>query len=281
MSCALHTDLANSVRLPVSVNGRVIPHDVISRETQNHAARSPAAAWQAAAMALVVRELLLQEADRLELVAAPEHDDKGRRETREEAKIRALIERDVVTPEPDEPSCRRYYDRNRSRFRSPDIYEAAHILFAASRNDQQSFERKRAEAQAVLAVLEREPERFAQMAKDHSACPSAEQGGNLGQITSGQTTKEFEKALLGLEPEAMTPVPVETRYGFHIIRLDRRIEGAELPFSMVEPGIAKYLREAASARAQALYIGMLVDQARIEGLDFQPRHAQSTRGQVS
>lgn len=281
MGCALHTDLAKAARLTVSVNGLVIPHDAISRETQNHAAQSPAAAWQAAAMALVVRELLLQEADRLEIVAAPEHDDKGRRETTEEAKIRALIEREVVTPEPDEESCRRYYDRNRSKFRSPDIYEAAHILFAASHNDQKSFERKRAEAQAVLAVLTSEPECFAQMAKAHSACPSAERGGNLGQITSGQTTPEFEKALLGLKPGAMTPVPVETRYGFHIIRLDRRIDGAELPFAIVEQGIAKYLREAASDRAQALYVGMLVGQARIEGLDLEPRRPKSTGGQLS
>ena len=79
----------------------------------------------------------------------------------------------------------------------------------------------------------------------------------------------------------MTRIPVETRYGFHIVRLDRRIDGAELPFSSVEQGIAKYLREAASARAQALYVEMLVDQARIEGLDLQTRRSQSTRGQVS
>jgi peptidyl-prolyl cis-trans isomerase C len=281
MGCSLHTGLATAARLTVSVNGRVISHDTISRETQNHAAQSPAAAWQSAARALVVRELLLQEAARLEVVAAPEHDDKGRRETPEEAKIRALIECEVVTPEPDEESCRRYYNRNRSKFRSPDIYEAAHILFAASHNDQKSFEGKRADAQAILAVLVRVPERFAQMAKAHSACPSAEQGGNLGQITSGQTTPEFEKALIGLKPGAMTAVPVETRYGFHIIRLDRRIDGAELPFAMVEQRIAKYLREAASDRAQALYVRMLADQARIEGLDLESYHSQSTRGRVS
>jgi peptidyl-prolyl cis-trans isomerase C len=255
MGCALHTDLAKAARLTVSVNGLVISHDDISRETQNHAAQSPAAAWQSAARALVVRELLLQEADRLELVAAPECDDKGRRETMEEAKIRALIEREVVTPEPDQESCRRYYDRNRSKFRSPDIYEATHILFAAAHNDQESFERKRAAAEAVLAVLAREPESFAQLARAHSACPSAEQGGNLGQITPGQTTPEFEKALLGLKPGAMTPVPVETRYGFHIIRLDRRINGVELPFARVEQGIATFLRAAAPIRPARFMCG--------------------------
>lgn len=281
MGCALHTDLATAARLRVSVNGRVISHDTISRETQNHAAQSPAAAWQSAARALVVRELLLQEADRLEIVAAPECDDKGRRETTEEAKIRALIEREVVTPEPDEEICRRFYDRNRRKFRSPDIYEAAHILFAASHADQELFERKRAAAEAVLAVLAREPESFAQMARAHSACPSAKQGGNLGQIMPGQTTPEFEKALRGLEPGAMTPLPVETRYGFHIIRLHRRIDGAEPPFAMVEQRIAKYLREAASDRAQALYVQMLADQARIDGLELEPGRPQSIRGQLS
>ena len=281
MGCALHTDLAKTARLTVSVNGRVIPHDAISRETQNHAARSPAAAWQAAARALIVRELLLQETDRLELVAVPECDDKGRRETTEEAKIRALIEHEVVTPEPDEESCRRFYDRNRSKFRLPDIYEAAHILFAAARSDQESFARKRAAAEAVLAVLVREPERFAELAGAHSGCPSAEQGGNLGQITLGQTTPEFEKALRGPKPGAMMPVPVETRYGLHIIRLDRRIDGAELPFAMVERGIATYLREAAADRARALYVRMLAERARIEGLELEPRRPQAAGGQLS
>ncbi len=184
MGCALHTDLATAARLRVSVNGRVISHDTISRETQNHAAQSPAAAWQSAARALVVRELLLQEADRLGVVAAPECDDKGRRETTEEAKIRALIEHEVVTPEPDEESCRRFYDRNRSKFRSPDIYEAAHILFAAARSDQESFARKRAAAEAVLAVLVREPERFG-CAAEPAERPDREEGLDLPDLHVG------------------------------------------------------------------------------------------------
>jgi len=69
MGCSLHTDLANAPRARVSVNGVVIPHETIARETQNHPAQSPAAAWQGAARTLVVRELLLQEADRLGIVA--------------------------------------------------------------------------------------------------------------------------------------------------------------------------------------------------------------------
>ena len=90
---------------------------------------------QAAARALVVRELLLQEARRLGVAAEPLADDDGRRETDEEALIRALVEREVRVPDPDEARCRRYYEQNLRRFRSPDIYEAAHILFAAAPGD--------------------------------------------------------------------------------------------------------------------------------------------------
>ncbi len=45
--------------------------------------------------------------------------------------MRALLEQEVVTPEPDEAACRRYYEQNRRRFRSHPIYAAAHILVAA------------------------------------------------------------------------------------------------------------------------------------------------------
>lgn len=268
MGCSIHSDLAKAPRPRVSVNGVTIPHEAIARETQNHPAQSPVEAWQAAARSLVVRELLLQEADRLGIIASPECDDEGRRETSEEAMIGALIDRCIVTPEPDEESCRRYYERNRGKFRSPTIYEAAHILLSASRNDRQSFKHQRETAHAILARLSVEPNRFAELAKAHSACPSATQGGNLGQLVLGQTTPEFEKALLGLRPGEITSAPVETRYGFHIIRLDGKIDGTEVPFELARHNIAEYLRVAAINQARALYVRMLAGQARIDGIEL-------------
>ena len=58
-----------------------------------------------------------------------------------------------MVPEPDDESCRRYYERNAARFRSPDIYEAAHILFAASPADAQGYAKAREDAGAVLAEI--------------------------------------------------------------------------------------------------------------------------------
>lgn len=270
MTCVIHADSGLPKPLPkpvtVSVNGIVVPRDAIARETQHHPADKPIVAWQAAARALVIRELLLQEARRLGVETEPQADPQGRRETDEEALIRCLIEREVVTPEPDEAACRRYYEHNRARFRSPALYEAAHILFAARKDDAGTFAAARAQAEAVITQLREHPGQFGELARLRSACPSAAQDGNLGQIGPGQTTAEFEHALFALAPGAITEEPVATRYGLHIIRLDRKIEGRDLPFELVADRIADYLRDAVRRRAGAQYIARLMSRAQITGI---------------
>ena len=120
----------------------------------------------------------------------------------------------------------------------------------------------------MLATLQESPASFAALARAHSRCPSAGQGGNLGQLIRGQTTPEFERALLALEPDELCAEPVATRYGFHIIRLDRRHAGRMLPYETVAGRIADYLRESVQRRAGAQYIARLVSAAQIQGVDL-------------
>ena len=268
MSCSVKSVLTQGLRRVVSVNGTVIRHDAISREAQNHPAPTPIAAWTAAARALIVRELLLQEARRAHLAAEPLEDDEGRRETDEEAMMRALIEREVKTPTPDEASCRRYYQQNRRRFRSADIYAASHILISARRDRATAFAAARERAERLLVILASEPARFAELARANSDCPSAACDGNLGQLTAGAVTPEFEKAMAGLAPGETSAAPVETLYGFHIIRLDRRIPGCELPFEAVHQRIAEYLAERTHRLAVAQYVARLVSCAELKGVEL-------------
>jgi len=267
MSCSLHQTVLPTSK-GVRINGCTIPRDLIAREVQQYPSRTPAEAWKEAARALVVRELLLQEAKRLDVRAEPIEDSKGRRETEEEAAVRALVAREVRTPEADVESCRRYYEQNRHRFRSPDIYEAAHILFAAVKSDPVFYAQARASADCAVTILCEQPERFAELARAHSACPSGAHDGNLGQITTGQTTPEFEQALVALTPGSISREPIATRYGFHIIRLDRKHDGRELPFELVSDRIAEYLQECVQRRATAQYIARLASAAHIEGIDL-------------
>lgn len=268
MSCSVHTNVPADKPVAVSVNGVIVAHDAIVREMQHHASAKPIEAWQKAARALVIRELLLQRAQTIGVTPEPISDEAGRRETDDEAIIRAVVEREVAVPEPDEATCLRYYGKNSARFRSPDIYEASHILFAALPSDREAYAQARAAAAAVLATLQENPESFAMLAQAYSRCPSAAQGGNLGQITTGQTTPEFEQALIALAPGELCAEPVMTRYGFHIVRLDRKHEGRRLPYDTVLTRIADYLRESVRRRADAQYIARLVSAARIEGIEL-------------
>lgn len=249
----------------ISVNGVVIAREVIAREVQNHPAEKPILAWQAAARALVVRELLLQESRRLGIEAEPLRDPEGRSETPEEAAMRALIEREVVTPVPDEAACQRFYEQNRARFRSGDLYEAAHILIAAPHGDTAARTTARATADAILAAVRADPALFAEFARSHSDCKtSAANGGHLGQLTRGQTVAEFETALQRMRPGEFAIA--ETRYGFHVVRLDQHAPGQMLLFEFARDRIADYLATSVQHRALAQYVSVLAGRAEIGGI---------------
>lgn len=253
-------------RPALTVNGVAISDEMVRSEAQNHPADTPATAFAAAARALVVRELLLQEARRLGLAAAPEALGAGRRETDEDALVRALLEREISAPTADEAACRRYYEQNPRRFRSETLFEARHILFAAPETDAAARHRAHDAAAAVLTELRTAPDRFAELAAQHSACSSAGQGGALGQLGRGSTVPEFEAALHALQPGGLSAAPLATRFGYHILLLERRIDGEQLPFEHVAQRIAGWLEAASWSRAVAQYIGILAGRADITGI---------------
>lgn len=262
-ACAVKPAISAKPRT-VSVNGVEIPRAAIARETQNHPAAKPIEAWQAAARALVIRELLLQEARRIDLAPCPLADAGGRRETDEEALVRQVIEAEVKTPEPDIATCRRYYDQNTCRFVTPALHEVSHILLPFSANSAETEEK----ASALLATLRNDPSLFEGLARLHSACPSRNVGGSLGQIGPGQTVAEFEDALPSLPLGTVAPEPVRTRYGLHIVRVERRIDGRQLPFEIVEPRIAAFLTDRVRHVAERQFVSLLAGRATITGVDL-------------
>ncbi|KZL16030.1 peptidylprolyl isomerase [Pseudovibrio sp. Ad26] len=251
----------------VSVNGVQISEQNILAEAQNHPAENPGQAVQAAARALVVRELLLQQARSLNIQAAPEQMDDGS-ETPEDAAIRELIEQEVDIPSASTDECQRYYENNKARFSSEPIYEASHILFAAGSDQLTARSIAKARAHDVIKLLQDKPEAFADLALEYSACPSKETGGNLGQLTKGSTVSEFEKALQSMHAGQMTGEPVETKFGYHIIFLNRKIEGNTLPLEHVEETIRAWLEAASWSKAVSQYITILAGSAEIKGIDL-------------
>lgn len=262
--------MATALQPDVIVNGEVIPAAAVAAEAQNHPAPKgkPGLAWRAAARALAVRALLLQEARSLGLTPAPRAFGDGRRETDEEALIRAVLA-ERVTPEPvDEAAVAAAYAADPARFRGPALYEAAHILIAAAPGDPEARNRARAQAQALIDRLAADPGAFDRLAAEHSGCPSRTEGGRLGQIASGDTVPEFEAALAVIAEGTVAVAPVETRYGLHVVRLDARAEGRPVPFAAVRPRLRESLEKAAWTRAARAFTAALASRATLSGVDL-------------
>lgn len=246
---------------PLRLDGVEIPAAEIAAEMQHHPAETAEAAWHQAAEALVIRRLLLAEAARQGLDPAPEGE-----ETPEDALLRCLLATELHVPEADEATCRRWFDANPRRFRTRDAWQAEHLLIAADPADQDARTRARVKVEAALATVLAEPGRLAGLAAALSDCPSREQGGDLGLVEEGSTVPAFEAALRATPPGTVHPAAVETRYGFHVLRVLHHAPAAALPFDAVRDRIAAWLTESAWRRGAQQYVAILAGRAAIEGI---------------
>jgi peptidyl-prolyl cis-trans isomerase C len=244
----------------IKVNGMVIAQEAIAQELQYHPAASRQEAVFLASQALVIRELLQQRVAELGLQVRAVGG-----ESEEEAVTRALIEHEVPLPRADEDTCQRYYEHNRSRFASAPLLAVRHILLGCPADDAVERSQTRERAEALVAEMQRDIGRFPELALKHSDCPSKGQGGALGQISQGQTVPEFERQLFRL-PLGLAGQPLESRYGFHVVQVDQRVEGQQLPYEVVAGAIRAELDQRVWQVAVAQYLKSLVGAANIQGI---------------
>ncbi|WP_215507511.1 peptidylprolyl isomerase [Peptoniphilus sp. EMRHCC_23] len=108
-----------------------------------------------------------------------------------------------------EEDMKKFYEENKQFFKKPESVHAAHILVDE-------------EAKAAdLAKQAREGADFGELAKEHSTCPSNQNGGDLGSFARGQMVPEFDEKVFGMKDGEISD-PVKTQFGYHIIK---RIEG--------------------------------------------------------
>jgi peptidyl-prolyl cis-trans isomerase D len=159
----------------------------------------------------------------------------------------ALMQGIQIDPE----EVRKYYESNRKQFGIDESRQAAHILVSVEpAASPEAKQKARARADEVYRELQKNPDGFADAAKKHSDDPgSAAKGGDLGSISRGamKDTPEFERALFQLKPGEIS-APVETRHGFHIIRLVALQPATVKPFEEVRAQIEKDLKRQLSMR---------------------------------
>ena len=142
-----------------------------------------------------------------------------------------------------EEDVKKFYDENPANFESPASLSAAHILLKFNSNTPDEDE-KAGLRQKLLELKKRllEGEDFAALAKPYSACPSKEKGGELGQFQEGQMVPEFEEAVKELKSGEVSD-PVETQFGFHLIKAGPSKEAGKMDFAEAKEQISEQLQE--------------------------------------
>ncbi len=172
---------------------------------------------------------------------------------------RAKVEYIVLTPETvaqsvrvSDAELRQAYQDRRSQFQTQEKRSASHILIAAgSRATPEEKSQAKAKAEDLAKQLRDSPSRFAELARKFSQDPgSAEQGGSLGEFDRGFMAKPFEDAVFGMKKAGEITGPVNTEYGYHIIRLDGIKAPVVTPFEQVR---AQLLDEVSKERTQRAY----------------------------
>ncbi len=151
----------------------------------------------------------------------------------------ALIAQVVVDP----AEVRKTYDGNVRQYTANEERSAAHILIAVkpdAKEDEKAAAKKRADE--VYARAKAAPEKFAELAREYSQDPgSAGQGGDLGSFARGSMVKPFEDAVFAANAGDLL-APVQSDFGWHVIKVGSVREARTLPFDEVKAQIEADLK---------------------------------------
>ncbi len=147
---------------------------------------------------------------------------------------------------------KKFYLENQSRFQTPEERRASHILIpAAATASPEEKAKAKAQAEDLLKQVKANPKKFGELAAKFSKDPgSAEKGGDLGFFGRGLMVKPFDEAAFSMKVGDIAG-PVETQYGYHIIRLDAIKAMQSTPLEAVKAQIETEVRKPKMARAFA------------------------------
>jgi peptidyl-prolyl cis-trans isomerase C len=192
------------------VNGQRLPESVFRLFTLGMLQANPDALTPEARTEVINRlintQLLAQEAERNGL-----HRERRIAAELELQRLQVLSvhmsERIAQRNPPTDAELREIYEQNLPLLQRTE-YKSRHILVASEQ-----------EARDILEELD-DGEDFAELAIEHSTDPSGEGGGDLGWLGIGSTNEPFAAAIIATTPGTYNPTPVQTEFGWHVVRVD-------------------------------------------------------------
>lgn len=177
--------------------------------------------------------------------------------------IQRLISERFDKIEVTEEEAKAYYDNNKEVFKTPEEVRASHILI---KTDPGMDSAKRAEARKKIEKVRerlRKGEGFAELAQEVSEGPSRSRGGDLGYFRKGQMIKAFEDVSFAMEPGQVSDI-VETRFGYHIIKVTGRKPEKVMEFDEVKSKLKDYLKSQKVREGVTKLVVSLKEKAKIE-----------------
>ncbi|MEA3435105.1 MAG: peptidyl-prolyl cis-trans isomerase, partial [Thermodesulfobacteriota bacterium] len=133
-----------------------------------------------------------------------------------------------------------YYETNRQEFYTPKTVEASHILIKATKDaDAQTVEKTKKRAIEIMEMA-REGKDFADLAKKYSEGPTGLKGGSLGAFKKEAMVKPFSDKAFSMKSGEISE-PVRTRFGWHIIKVDKINEEFTISFDKAKQKIREKL----------------------------------------
>ncbi len=167
---------------------------------------------------------------------------------RDQLLSRLALQEYVVNNEPTDEELKKTFEERYAKQEEGEEYKARHILVKTEEK-----------AKTLIAQLNGGAD-FAELAKEHSTGPTGKNGGDLGWFDAGQMVKPFSDATKDLELGKISQTPVETQFGWHVIRLEEKRVKQPPTFESVRQ---KLLAEA-QRKSLADYVNQLRGQAQID-----------------
>jgi peptidyl-prolyl cis-trans isomerase C len=185
-------------------------------------------------------------------------EDTMRRALQRELTFDAVMQRVSAYAEPiTEIDERLFYELHRERFQTPERRAARHILVTV--NDdyaENTRDAARARIERIAADLKGHIERFGELARRHSECPTATDDGSLGLVRPGQLFLQLDKALFRLQAGEASG-PLESELGFHLLLCERIEPARSVDFEQARAKIRSALEQRSRREAQKGWIASL------------------------
>ncbi len=144
---------------------------------------------------------------------------------------------------------KKYFEEHKAKFGQIEERQASHILLSAPATASNADKEKaRSKAEELLLQIKQAPQNFAKFAKEHSQdAGSSDKGGDLGFFGRNTMDKVFEDEVFQMEKEEIRG-PIQTGFGFHIIKLSAIKKGENINFDEVKDEVEKKLRRQKSSK---------------------------------